>query len=100
MSALDLTALKDEYMICRHMEKRMEMLMFGIFPEATAISKKIKTLKEILETTQLTLTQMYQEEFPGTGRSDSSFGVLLSKLIAEKLGAPNFKAGKKAPLET
>jgi hypothetical protein len=96
MSTLDLTLFKDEYNNSRHTDKRMEMLMYGIFPEAKSINQKLQQLHEIIETTQLTLGQIFDEEFPGTGRSDGSFGVLLSKLIAQKLGAPKDSDDKTA----
>ena len=97
MSALELTTLKEEYTNTKHMEKRMELITLNVFPEAAAIEQKIKQLKDILETTKLTVTQVYDEEFKGSlGRGESAFGITLTKLISQKLGAPQDGERKKA----
>ena len=64
--------------------------MMNVFPEAAAINKQIQQLEDILETTQLTVAQIYDEEFRGSlGRGESAFAITLAKLIfSQKLGAP------------
>ena len=96
MTALDLTALKEGYINTRHIDKRMDLIMFSLLPEANAIKDKIDILKEILETTKLTISQIYEDEFSGTGRNDSAFAHTVAKIIAQKLGAPMEKEQKKA----
>ena len=96
LSALELTTLKDEYMNTKHMDKRMELIMMNVFPEAATITKKIQQLKDILETTQLTVAQIYDEEFKGAlGRGESAFGIVLTKLISHKFGKPQDDEQKK-----
>ena len=96
MSPLDLTTLKEEYAIAKHQDKMMELITMKLFPEANAINKKIQKLKDILETTQLTVAQIYEEEFKGSlGRGDSAFGIIITKLISQKLGAPQDAEQKK-----
>ena len=96
MSPLDLTTLKEEYTNARHQDKRMELITMKVFPEAAAIDKKIQQLKDILETTQLTVSQIYEEEFKGTGRGESAFGSFMTKLISQKLGGTTGVEQKKA----
>ena len=96
MTALDLTTLKEGYISTRHIDKRMVLIMSALLPEAAAIKQKINRLKDILETTQLTVSQIYADEFPGTGRNDSAFANTLTKLINMKLGAPMEQGQKKA----
>ena len=48
--------------------------------------KKINQLRNILDTVQLTLTQVYESEFD-TKNSSNSFGNVLNKIIARKLGS-------------
>ena len=99
MSPLELTTLKEEYQNTKHMDKRMELITLKIFPESAAIHKKIQKLKDILETTQLTVAQIYAEEFKGSlGRGDRTFGITLTKIITQKLGAPQDAEQNKAPV--
>ena len=67
-----------------------------LFPEAAAIDKKIQQLKGILEITQLTVSQIYEEEFKGTGRGEIAFGTFMTKLISQKLGGTTGVEQKKA----
>ena len=96
LTPLELTTLKEVYINTRHVDKRMDVIMFSLLPEANSIKDKIDTLKEILETTKLTLSQIYEDEFSGTGRNDSAFANTLAKLIAQKLGAPMEQDQQKA----
>ena len=96
LTALDLTTLKEAYITTKHVYKRMDVIMSTLLPEATAIKQKISLLKDILETTQLTVSQIYEDEFCGTGRNDSAFANTLTRLIALKLGAPMEQGQKKA----
>ena len=58
LTPLELTTLKEVYINTRHIDKRMDLIMFSLLPEANAIKDKIDILKEILETTKLTLSQI------------------------------------------
>ena len=60
LSPLELTTLKEEYAIARHQDKRMELITMKLFPEANASNNNIHKLKDILETTQLTVAQIYE----------------------------------------
>ena len=94
MTALDLNLLKDEYSNTRHVNKRMEIIMFSLFPECKNIKIKIEQLCGILDTAQLTLSQVYESEFD-TRNNPNSFANVLSKLVAQKLGAPTESDDKK-----
>ena len=49
-----------------------------------------------METTQLTVAQVYDEEFKGSlGRGESAFGIVMAKLISQKLGKPQDDEQKK-----
>ena len=63
MVALDLNLLKDDYANTKHMNKRMEIIMFSLFPECKCIQIKINELRNILDTAKLTVSQVYESEF-------------------------------------
>ena len=63
MTALDLTMLKEDYANTKHTNKRMEIIMFSLFPECTGIKNKIQQLSDMLDTVQLTLSQGHESEF-------------------------------------
>ena len=63
MTALDLNLLKDEYSNTKHVNKSREIIMFSLFPECKCINNKIEQLRGILDTAQLTLSQVYDSEF-------------------------------------
>ena len=68
-TALDLTLLKDEFANAKHTNKRMEIVMFSLFPECKGINNKIQQLRDILDTAQLTLSQVYETEFESGNNS-------------------------------
>ena len=88
-TALELTLLKDDYSLAKNTTTRMGVVMYALLPETNVIRQKIEQLKGILETTQLTVSQIYEEEFGGHGHggSETSFSKQLSKIISHKLGA-------------
>ena len=88
-TALELTLLKDDYSLAKNSTTRMGVVMYALLPETNVIRQKIEQLKGILETTQLTVSQIYEEEFGGHGHggSETSFSKQLSKIISHKLGA-------------
>jgi hypothetical protein len=97
-SVLDLTKLKDEVLINRNIDKRMEMIMLCALPDTAKIKLKVEQLQQVLHTTKLTVTQLYNEEFGGnTGRTDSSFTGILHTAIWDKLGSKPEHEEKKAP---
>ena len=95
---LDLTMLKDEMLTNRNVDKRMEMIMLCALPDTTQIKLKVEQVQQILFTTKLTVTQLYNEEFGGiTGRTESTFAGLLNTVILVKLGSKPEHEDKKAP---
>ena len=51
---------------------------------------------DILDTVQLTLSQVYETEFE-SGNNSNSFTNVLNKIIAQNLGAPKESDDKKVP---
>ena len=96
MTALDLTLLKYEYTNTKHQNKRMEIIMFSLFPECKGIKNKIQQLRDILDTVQLTLSPVYESEFE-SGNNPNSFTKVLNNSVAHKLGAPMESDDKKVP---
>ena len=69
MTALDLTLLKDEFTNTKHQNNNMDIIMFSLFPECKGIKNKIQQLRDILDTAQLTLSQVYETEFESGNNS-------------------------------
>ncbi|MFM7985512.1 MAG: hypothetical protein ACKPKO_39980, partial [Candidatus Fonsibacter sp.] len=99
MTALELTLMKEEYMSQKHIAKRMDLITMSLFSECRSINSTINQLRDILETTRLTVTQIYDSEF-ATAFGNNSFATTLGKIIAHKLGAPDEQDDKKAVLHT
>ena len=96
---MNLTTLNDEIIANRHIENRMEVIMYCALPDAEQIKNKTEQLQNILSTTKLTIAQIYNEEFGGiTGRTDSTFIAMVNKLILKKLGALSEEEEKKVHL--
>ena len=69
--------------------------MMSLIPECRGIKNTIEQLNDILETTQLTVSQIYDSEFGAT----NSFAMTFGKIITQNLGV-KVDDDKKAELHT